>query len=274
MAHEIRRHCKKQQALLRLVRGSFPDHAREQRVVRDAGRELAALRDVAAHRDALARLRQRDAQRYAVPELERAEAWLAGVQQSDTVMRKEAVAVQRALDRLDRQRDRLSAWTLEKHGFCALSDGFAHTYRLGRQRLAQVIDEPTADNFHELRKYVKHHRFHLELLQSLWKRPIGAAVEEVELLGEWLGEHHDLHVLAIALGDESRGADRIDPVWLGELTRPEMSRLERRALGVARRVYAEKPSRMCTRFGVYWQACEQQEQQGSECTFTSSESAL
>ena len=253
VSHEIRKHCKRLRALLRLVRGAFPDHATEQRVARDAARELAALRDVAAHREALARLRKRDPRRYAVPALERADALLAGLLQADRGKQAEAAAVQRALDLLDRQRDRVPSWTLGKRGFPALSDGFVHAYRQGRQHLAQARGEPTTGHLHELRKYVKHHRFHLELLQSVWKRPIGAAIAEVELLGELLGEHHDLHVLAVALGDASRGVDRIDPAWLGELMQPEMRRLERQAIGVARRVFAEKPSHLCARIEAYWQ---------------------
>ncbi|WP_187770728.1 CHAD domain-containing protein [Cognatilysobacter lacus] len=251
--HEIRKHCKRLRALLRLVRGSFSGHAREQRVVSQAADELALLRDIAAQRETLTRLRQRDPQRYGVHELELADTWLADQQRSEAATHAQAAAVQRALDLLDGQRHRVPDWTLQAKGFAALSDGLTHTYRQARRCLALALEEPTAEHFHELRKHAKHHRFHMELLQPLWKRPMQAAIEELELLGERLGEHHDLHVLATTLADASRGTEGLDPVWLKEFVRPEMRRLERRALYVARRAFAEKPSRFRARLGAYWQ---------------------
>ncbi len=43
--HDVRKRAKKLRGLLRLLQGSFPDHARENAALRDAGRLLALRRD-------------------------------------------------------------------------------------------------------------------------------------------------------------------------------------------------------------------------------------
>jgi len=252
--HEIRKHCKKLRALFRLVRPAFPAYRAEQCAARDAGRELTMVRDITAHREALQRLRARDPARYGIAQLDAAEAWLAQLQQSTAASRGQVRAVQHALRLLDAQRQRAATWKLDACDFPAVADGFVRAYAAAREALSQARRTPSAAHLHELRKRIKYHRLHLELLRTLWTRPISAAVLEAEDVGELLGQHHDLHMLVPALCDPARGPARLDVHWLERLVHPELRRLERRALRGAQCVLADKPRCLHARYHTFWDA--------------------
>lgn len=251
--HAIRKRCKKLRGLLRLVRGSFDDYALEQRGARDAARVLAGVREAGAHLEALARLRARDSLRYQGPDFEHAGRWLQS--RRDAAMRasgeRECVGEARAM--LIAQRARVRHWTLGEKGFDAIETGLVDTYRLARRALADACAEPTTVRLHQLRKHVKYHRFHLDLLHPRWPRPMMAVVREAEELGEILGEHHDIEVLLGSLGQGDAALANASK-RIAVTVRPELARLEHDAFCSARRLLAEKPRCFGRRMRGYWNA--------------------
>jgi hypothetical protein len=100
----------------------------------------------------------------------------------------------------------------------------------------------------------QYHRYHLELLQELWPRQLKARRSEVKTLGAMLGDDHDLAVLravveseSASFGDESAGM----PLDLADRHRDEL-RAGMRPLG--RRVFAERPKALVSRYEAYWRA--------------------
>ena len=69
------------------------------------------------------------------------------------------------------------------------------TFRAGRAALENVRENPTADNFHDLRKRVKDHWYHIRLLEGLWTDVMQAHEKSLKDLETWLGDDHNLAVL-------------------------------------------------------------------------------
>ena len=99
-------------------------------------------------------------------------------------------------------RDRLPSWPLDDLGFDDLAPGFRRAYRRGRKAMRALDHAPSDEGFHEWRKRVKDHRYHLELLRDLWPAQMKARRGEVKALGELLGDEHDLTVLRATLSAE------------------------------------------------------------------------
>lgn len=258
-AHAVRKRCKKLRALLRLVRGAFDGYRREQRTVRDIARVLAPLRDASARHETLDRLDGPDdglmpADAAAIRD------WLDASRASALhALAHEEVRTELRTALLA-QRERVPGWTLDRRGFDAIRDGLSRTYARGREATGRIGARPTPDDLHELRKRVKYHRFHLDLLRGTWRGPLGAVSDEGGLLGDILGEHHDAAVLIDALrarvADDAVGphAARVIP-----LLEVRMRELERRTLPLATRVFAEKPRAFERRMRMYWRAWREDE---------------
>lgn len=199
--HEARKHCKKLRALVRLVR--FQDEmffAEENAAVRDAAGELSALRDTDAVLAACTEL-------WATCTRPRIRAHLARVRRKlGRQQPAEATghaAVERKLRRfVRRMRDvhaRVLFWPIVECSALHLELGFAEVYRQSRRALRRVLADPSEENFHELRKRVKDHGFHLRLLRDTWPRAIDDRLRDVDRLSEMLGCERDLAMLGHAL---------------------------------------------------------------------------
>jgi CHAD domain-containing protein len=254
VAHSIRKRCKKLRALLRLVRGSFNGYRLEQRAARDVARRLAPAREASARVDTLATLCEcKDG--LAQADAEALDIWL-DVSRSNTLDALAHEEIRTAVRlALQEQRERVAGWTLETTGFDAVREGLECTYRRGRKALRDAAGTPTPDGLHELRKRVKDHRFHLDLLRGSWRGPLSAASSEAGRLGDVLGGHRDASVLIDTLRAQLEhaaiGAAAARAVPLLEA---RMRTLEREALPLASRLFAEKPHAFERRMHAYWRA--------------------
>lgn len=253
-AHAIRKRCKKLRALLRLVHGAFGDYSGEQRAIRDIARLLAPTREASARVDTLERLRERD-DGLDQHDADAIGAWLGSAQTNrlDALAHEQIrVATRGALREL---RDRVPGWTLDATGFDAIRAGLVRTYRRGRDAVRHAGSTPTPDCLHELRKRVKYHRFHLDLLRGAWRSPLSALSDEARRIGDVLGDHHDAAVLIDTLraqiDDPAISAPAARAVPILEAT---MRELEREALPLATRLFAEKPRAFERRMHAYWRA--------------------
>jgi hypothetical protein len=146
-------------------------------------------------------------------------------------------------------------WSPDGGDWPLVGGGLRRSYRRGRNRFADVRDDPSAENVHEWRKRVKDLWYHLRLLTTAWPAVVGESADETHELADLLGDHHDLAVLA----EDARGRpDRFDSAAdleaLVAAAERRQDELLAAALGLGERIYAEKPKAFARRYQAYWAA--------------------
>lgn len=243
--HETRKSMKKVRAILRLVRKEIGSDAydRENQALRDAGRVLAPVRDAQVLVDTLAGLDERAGESISERDLGKIAAALEKRRQS---ARKQVLgdgdAFAAVAEAVADARGRIDGWPIGRTDSKAFEASLKKTYKRGRAGFEDAYEEGTPKAFHEWRKRVKYHWYHVRLLEPAAEAEIGVVVEATDQLSDLLGLDHDYAVLAEAirgLGTTAGSADaRRGIIAMIERERLE---LERRALPIAHRVYDEKP---------------------------------
>lgn len=247
--HELRRRCKKIRGLLRLVRPHFADFHVENAAFRDAADTLSAARDAAVMLDTFEAVLKDDAARSLPAEtgnrLRRA--------LEDNVRR-----VSREQDRaglLDAfseamvaARLRVAHWRFDASGFALIEPGLRDIYARMRNRLRAAEKGGEDDVFHDWRKDTKSHWFHVSLLKDCAPDRLGARKDQLDTLGEYLGDHHNLAVLAEGL-EMLTGA--LDPV-LSRVIAGRKDTLADKAFLLGRQLTVESPGALVARFEQFW----------------------
>jgi CHAD domain-containing protein len=168
--HEARKDLKKLRALLRMTRGELGDATfrRENLCFRDAGRELAGVRESDVMLDTLKTLDIPAGVEY---ELRTAIQGYRARNGGD--LRRTASTGVVAM--LREARERVEDWPLERDSFDALRKGLERTYRHGRRDFRAAQGAPTVEALHEWRKRVKDLWYQHTLLRELWP-PVMQAV--------------------------------------------------------------------------------------------------
>src|SRR5262245_12670801 len=193
--HDARVCFKKIRAVLRLVETEFdPDIFRQENIsYRDAGRSLSAIRDTAAMRETFNKLIDRFADQLAPNAFA---AFHQLLKQSSTARRLEKKKAMLAVAKAIRTaRRRVEHWPIQQDGFSVLKQGVKRVHKKGRQSLVNSSGQPTVENFHEWRKDVKYLRYQIRVLKPIWSTMLGKLEDELETLGEYLSEDHDLALL-------------------------------------------------------------------------------
>lgn len=254
--HDVRKRCKKVRGLCRLVRGAFDDYGEVNAHFRDTARLLSDLRDATALLetvDALAKRRGDALDEEAVAALRAA-----------LERRRERVAERDALDeRLGEVRQRLLAararvgdWELGDEGFDAIEGGMVKTYARARRRAFDAGERRRDDeHFHEWRKRVKYHRYHMDLLAPLWPKVLEAREELCHHLTDLLGDDHDLVVLRARLEDEEidRDVDDLAAVVDG-LGRRRREALREESVQLGLWLFVDEPDAFAARLRSRWEA--------------------
>lgn len=251
--HSARRHCKRLRGLLRLVRDDFSDYKRTNAAVRDAADRLSAVRDAAVMRDTLEKL-YNWAGHPAPPKFEE--------QSRDVAAENAALAIFRGdiADLLSGAKD----WKVGKLDLGTLSTGFGRCYRDGARAAVAAHRTPSDHAFHDWRKQVKYHSFHLILLKRCLADETGGDLERVEHLAEVLGRHHDLAVLRMtAQSNPDKLGVEIDQAFVEHNAGLMQDRLAARAFGIGSEIFA-RPAKLVrqsveTRWHAWWQAARQAE---------------
>jgi CHAD domain-containing protein len=228
--HEARKDIKKARALLRLYRSELEReiHRRENGILRDAGRELSALRDDDVLRDTIAEL------------------GLSGAElrpDEDAVDTPPELAVEAARNRLGRVLARMDTWSVAASDQRALLAGLDRTYRRGRKAFARAERRPSDERLHDWRKRAKDLRYQQQLLRSAFDEQLKAQAAAAKALGDLLGDDHDLAVLASRLETDDGG-----------VIAARREELQAEAFRLGRRIYAEPPKRFRKRIARYVEA--------------------
>ena len=255
--HETRKRMKRMRSLLRLIRDEIGEDAYrfENDSYRDTSRILADVRDAQVMintLDHLADLLGEDVPPVLLADVRRSLIGNLGAASRTITSRG---AVDQALGRLQRARDRVSGWPLHHDSFKALAGGMQRVYKRGQDDFEVALELRTVESFHEWRKRTKYLWYQLDLVSPAWPKVIGSMADELEEVSDLLGDDHDLAVLSDRVtGRPDRfgsGADVQRLVLSIEARREEM---EEQAVELGRRLYAEPPSAFIERVGAYWDA--------------------
>ncbi|MGA2717201.1 MAG: CHAD domain-containing protein [Bryobacteraceae bacterium] len=252
--HDARKSLKKVRATLRLVRGEMGEsYRRENARLRDIAARLSEFRDAFAIIGTFDDLKKKFKDEGAGTKLRSVRAGL--IKRRDESGREEDVGVvlNAAAAALNKASKRVKRWPLKTDGYKAIARGLEDTYRNGREALARARKDPSAENFHQLRKRVKDHWYHVRLLEGLWAEVMGAYEKSLKDLEDWLGSDHNLTVLR----------DRIaaEPAFFGKETAIELTfdliaryqkDLRANAIPLAERIYEEKPRDFTRRIKHLW----------------------
>ena len=212
--HDARKRFKKLRGLFRLIRSAAPDfYASENARVRDIAATLSSVRDATAlvetldhligteataeNHDALFAVRARLAERR-----DRIAAEESGLEDRIAAAIAACEAGVAALDELSLPDRRGKANK-------ALAGGLAKSYARAVTALATAAETGDAADWHELRKRIKYHRMHVELMRLAWPGEMGLRAEVADLAGEALGDDHDLAILEalIAADPDALGSE-------------------------------------------------------------------
>ncbi len=258
--HQVRKRCKKLRGLIRLARPSFEStYQQENARLRDAAARLSSARDAQAVLETFDKLAESLDEKTPAACF----AWirLRLLEARDQVERQGEDLPQQleAFGRDMRElRERSACWPLADHGFATIAGGLRKTYARGRKAMDKAAHDPTTERFHEWRKRVKYHRYHLRLLRKIWERPMKARRKELHDLSDLLGFEHDLAVLAGRLTDDpERFPDNEDLAGFLGLIEQRRGELRQRAFNLGRRLYSEKPKRLKKRLKGYWDAARE-----------------
>lgn len=235
--HGIRKNLKKTRALLRLVRTGLEPQPRLNLALREVGLALSA------RRDAQVRLGTLDALFPDPPEvLQPLREVLAGAGSAATDAPAPAIR-----DTLAAIRDSAPNWTLSGKDARVLREGLTITRAKARRaaRRAAKAHRNTpraAELVHDWRKRAKDHWYQARLFAPCWPDLFRPIVDNADRLGEMLGNHHDLSVLASHVAGLS---DALVPDlarrMLDARLRDAQARIEAQAFPLGARLFAGDP---------------------------------
>ncbi len=263
--HEARKICKKGRALLRLVRGVLPAkvYRAGNNALRDAARHAGGLRDATALLQTFDKVVADEGPDFDRETVEPVRAALAErrpdfTSNGDAGNDGPAAVVAEFRVALAGARDILAGLALSSDGPDAVTDGFARTYKRGRDAMTAAYDDPSPEAFHEWRKRVKYHTYHLRLLRKVWPPVLKARFDEARQLGRLLGDEHDLAELRARLAEPSFTCDAAATAAATALIDRHRGRLQAEARPLGERLFADKPKRLAARLHTYWAAAEAQ----------------
>ena len=244
--HEARKDLKKLRALLRMARAELGEDTfrRENACFRDAGRELAGVRDSDVMLETLRALELPAGMEGELRKTIQAHRAAGGGDGRRT-------AAAGVVAMLREARGRVNGWPLERDSFDALRDGLERTYRRGRRDLRAARADPTVEALHEWRKRVKDLWYHHTLLRALWPPVMQAVGDEAHELANRLGDDHDLAMLA----DWVREHAEAEPEFFEAVER-RRSELQGEAIALGERLYADRPGAYVRRLRGLWKASQ------------------
>ena len=250
--HEVRKHLKKLRAAMRLAIGVVGKncHAEENRCVRNIGRLVSDLRDAQVRLQTFIHLRDKAAKNSDRRLFPRTEELL--LLERESFSAAFAGWQRRAIPQLENLKARLMDWPLDGLNWKQICNAVCKIYRRGQRALAKTIDDPEPENFHAWRKRVKDVWYELRILQPLNRRVLEEMAHDAEVLGELLGDEHDLEFLRARLerenGDEAL-SDELAKIQ--KLITKRCKGLRRDALELGRRFYAEPSKAFAKRISIF-----------------------
>jgi CHAD domain-containing protein len=242
--HEARKHFKKLRATVQLLREPLGVKRirAEEACYRKIGRKFRKLRDAQALTATLDNLAKRFFEARRPPIVLAARHLLAteAHQALRTLERKDGLAA--VLTGLREARERTAAWKIDDFRWKHLATALRRSYRRAREAWHHACAEPKPRRLHDWRRRTKELWYHVTLAHCAAPTFMEELAGEFEVLGEFLGDDHDLIVLRKVLEDHPRqvpaGQARDALFDIIALRREELLGA---AFDLAGRVFAESP---------------------------------
>jgi len=254
--HEVRKSIKKMRALLRLVAAGLDGaYDQENARLRDIGRQLSELRDADAVIGAFDGLKGRCQSSLGNGEMAslRRPLVLHKKRLRDELSTRPFLnEVARALAQtLHSARE----WPLQGDGFPAIEPGLKKTFRDGRKAFEIAQRTGRREDFHEWRKRVKDHWYHVRLLEKVWTDVMQGYEHSLKDLEDALGEDLNLAILREQiLSPRYAQVDRHTTNMVVRAIDSCRQDLRDRAVKIGERVYTEKPRRFTREMKRLWDA--------------------
>ena len=272
--HRTRKSIKQIRAVMRLVRKRLPDGFYDERTdwLRKAARELAPVRDAQVRAGAIARMRL--AGSCGRRELTSATWQKELKRQSAQAARDFRRHGAEGKVRVWLKKVRSGPWRkLKLKGWDVIEEGLAVSYRAGRKAFKTAADSPTPENLHEWRKRVKDLWCQMRLLRPAWPQVLGPTANELEILSEYLGDHHDLEAVVKAMESSHVAMDDSQTVVREQLCKRQ-SKIAHAALELGARCYAEKTKVFTRILRSHWKEWRRRKGKESRNSSTSSKRRL
>lgn len=273
--HSVRKRIKKIRAVLRLIRHQVDDKVFKQENIRyrNLGHMLSHLRDATVLINTLNKLRQ--TYRKEIPYLAFRKAKKTLVQQQNKASKEffqENNTVQQVLDAFKEAYTHVPEISIKKDSFAAFGPSMKGIYKRAKKAFDLARQDPSAHNFHELRKEVKHLGYHTRILTPVWPGFFQAYAKELDRLAELLGDDHDMGVLAeqIESGKLSFRRKATKAKFLSAIAKQRES-LQQQIYPLAQQILAEKPGDFINRFQLYfdlWRSAYKPEETPKEAAVT------
>jgi len=249
--HQLRKRCKKVRGLVRLVRPGFKAYAEENAAFRDLSRSLADLRDAGALLETVGSLEARFGEVIGGTLFADVRETLAAASPpADDAHVAERLASAR--DAFEAALARTDDWKVKGKAPAIIGRGVAQTYKRAVKTLEQAEEDGTPVEFHEFRKRVKYHWYHMRLLKHVWPKMIHARIVEARHLATSLGDLHDLAVFRLTVLPMIENADAKLGEALGGLIEAEEQRLAPDCLRHGHRLFAEKAGPFGDSVAAWW----------------------
>jgi CHAD domain-containing protein len=252
--HEARKSLKKLRALLRLVTPLIGNetYRKENQALRGVGRKLSHLRDARATIEIFeAVVKEAEARKTLDGSLIQSIRSRLEEHKSQTEQRIDIEETLRsAVAALQSVRGHVDEYQLSPGGFEDLERGLKNVYRRGQKAMKKAVKTSAADNFHNWRKRVKDHWYHMRLLGALDTAFVETREEDLRKLETWLGDDHNLVVLRDTINSD--GARFGHPKQVRQflaLIKQHGQELREKALGLGEYLYGLKPKRLITELG-------------------------
>jgi CHAD domain-containing protein len=251
--HETRKHLKKARSALRVAAGEIDRDVwkREDRCLRKVGQLISEVRDAEVRLQTVRQLREfARGKKRSFRETEELLAF-----ELDSFLAAFSEWPEEAKQRLTQSLDRIRAWPLDDLRSKQLRKCVRKTYQRGRNALKAAIEKTSTKNLHTFRKRAKELWYQLRILRPLAPAVFRELNGELETIGQYLGQAHDLAFVAERLSSiwpARKHGDRI----LNALIDSREKELERTAIALGERFYAERPKQFARRIPRYFSAWE------------------
>ncbi|MGA2737120.1 MAG: CHAD domain-containing protein [Bryobacteraceae bacterium] len=252
--HEARKNVKKIRGVLRLVRPELREiYGLENSHFRGIGQQLSHFRDAGAVIETFDALRRKhhgemDGQVLSIVR-RRLKARKTQTEKHANI----GEVLEGLAATLRQSMERVGTWPLSTDGFAGIAPGLEATFRRGQRALARARKHSSPESYHEWRKRVKDHWYHVRLLEAFWDGAMPAYERRLKDLETWLGEDHNLVVLQeTVMADPGFYGDEADIGRLVRLIGEYHHELRDDALKLGERIYADKPRKFSGKMRHMW----------------------
>ena len=253
--HSARKEIKKLRALMRLVRKEIGEglYRKRTEALREAAQCLAAPRDAQVKLQTMEALVAHFKGQVSAHSVDKMRQMLKQKCREEAAAFPNKEPARMAKRILRKQLAKFESLPIHGKGWSVIGPGVKQSYSAGRRAYEVARETPSAENFHDWRKRAKDLWYYIQLLEPIWPEQMCAVSRELDELGEFLGDDHDLDMLKLIVGKKSICPEfEKEAELLTGLIDSRQQILRTSALVLGKRFYAEKPSIFCKRLRQYW----------------------